>query len=366
MLHEVRVATRSSIWALTGLVLGALSWHPVWRHAAAAEVLVRLSHAPTAAPAVSRKDLWLEVGSERVLARAYLPSARAVRCIVIGHGVHYLGIDEPRLMRFATELARVNVAVLTPELADLADYRVTRAGADVLGGAAQWFSERCSAKVGLLGFSFAGGLALLAAEDPRYAAHLDYVASVGGYEDLGRVLRFLLTDTVETPSGPVQRKAHEYGLVVLIYEHIDALVPAPDRAVMRAAVKAWLEEKRSVAWAIASFRTTLAAERLFVAIASGNASDYDDALRSVLKHSEAASESLSPRRNLRSITVPVLLLHGRDDSVIPAEESIWADRDLHGRPHRTLVTPLIEHVEIAGTPTLMDRLRLVHFMAALL
>jgi len=117
--------------------------------------------------------------------------------LVIAHGVSYRGIDEPRLVPFAREIARTGRVVLTPELADLTDYRITGSSVGVITDSIRWLSARPEVsrpKVGLLGLSFAGGLSLVVAEDPEAARYLEYVTSVGGHDDLERVLRFLVSD----------------------------------------------------------------------------------------------------------------------------------------------------------------------------
>ncbi|HEY0468768.1 MAG TPA: hypothetical protein VGC79_31455 [Polyangiaceae bacterium] len=48
------------------------------------------------------------------------------------------------------------------------------------------------------------------------AEHLSFVTSVGGHHDLRHVLRFLIHNEIETPSGIAHSQAHEYGLVVLV------------------------------------------------------------------------------------------------------------------------------------------------------
>ena len=364
--------SRRAAWLLgVGLVVGMLSWIPARPFVMATEVLVDLSAAPRGSakdPSASAIDV--SVPSERgpVRARLYVPPVAAHRCAVVGHGVHYRGIDEPRLVRFATELSKAGAVVLTPELSDLADYHVTRAGADVLAASVLDLSARCPAgsKVGLIGFSFAGGLALLTATDSRVSPRLAYVASVGGYHQLRRVLTFLLTDTVQTLSGPVHRKAHEYGLVVLIYEHLDLFVPEDDLVVMRESIRAWLEEDRGRAWALASQRSSLRSESLFVALATGETESLKNVLSRALASGSASLEELSPAGKLRRIPVPVYLLHGTGDSVIPPEETMWADKELGDHPHRALVTPLIEHVELDKHFRLADALDLVQFMAGLI
>lgn len=364
----------ASAWLfVVATVLGALTFSLVRPWLDAAVVLLALS-APRRSdeplPPVTRRDLVLDGPSGPVPARLYVPHGRVHRCVVVGHGVHYLGIEEPRLVRFATDLAAVGTVVLTPELHELADYRITASGRDVLAVAVRHLSDVCRAvheeRVGLIGFSFAGGLSMLAAAEPDVAPHLAYVASVGGYVDLRRVLDFLLTDTVHSPQGLVHRKAHEYGIVVLSYEHLDAFVPEEDRAVMHDALRAWLHEDRKRAWTLASRRTTDAAERLFVSIAAGHFDEIRGKLRQIVRDEGVESVALSPTGKLASLSMPAYFLHGSGDSVIPPEETLFADEELRGRPHLALVTPLLEHVELNATKSGPDALSLVNFMAHLL
>ena len=88
------------------------------------------------------------------------------------------------MVPFARELARAGRVVLTPELADLADYRITRQGVAVIRDAALYLGARqdivSEPRVGLLGFSFAGGLALVAAAEPELAGRVELVTSVAG------------------------------------------------------------------------------------------------------------------------------------------------------------------------------------------
>lgn len=361
-----RLARVYALWAAAFLA-GAALFGPARRTVAATTLLIELGEKNAPSPRVRSVDLFVQNGAARIPARLYVPAVPIHRCAVIGHGVHFKGIDEPRLVNFAKRLAARGVLALTPELADLADYRVTRRSADVLSAAVHDLSSRCrGARVGLIGFSFAGGLSLLAASDAGTGSLLAYVASVGGYHDLFRELAFLLTDHVTTERGIVPRKAHEYGLVVLLYEHLDAFVPEEDLPAMQRAVRAWLMEDRAVAWAFASRTHTPAAERLFVDVATGRREAIRAGLASVLSRERDQETALSPAGKLSSIPVPVYLLHGQGDSVIPPEETLLAGVELADHDHVALVSPLIEHVEISGAPTLSDQWALVRFMSRLL
>src|SRR5713101_6464312 len=52
--------------------------------------------------------------------------------VILLHGIHRAGIEEPRLINFARTLAGAGYEVMTPELKDLADYRITTATIDTI------------------------------------------------------------------------------------------------------------------------------------------------------------------------------------------------------------------------------------------
>jgi pimeloyl-ACP methyl ester carboxylesterase len=209
-----------------------------------------------------------------------------------------------------------------------------------------------------LGFSFAGGLALVAVEDPKTAALVSAVTSVGGHHDLRRVLRFLIHNEIETPHGVVHQKAHEYGLVVLVYGNLEHFVPAQDLPAMREGFKAWLHEDQA--------RTTPEAERLWQLLEKGQLQALAPELDALLDRQNAELAAISAVGHLKRLNVPVYLLHGSHDSVIPSSETDAANLELDGTEHRALVSPLLEHVEVSKTAALADKLALVSFMAKVL
>src|SRR5205085_1280234 len=179
---------------------------------------------------VKESSVLLPCPRGSILARLYVPQGRSSASgLVLLHGVHHLGIDEPRLVHFARAFAQSGVVVLTPELKDLADYQVTPDCIDVIGSSANWLHREIGKPVGIMGLSFAGGLALLAAADPRYAPDISLVVAVGAHDDLARVARFLVTDRVEAPDGSIKKlPAEQYGALVLVYSHPKVFFSAAD------------------------------------------------------------------------------------------------------------------------------------------
>jgi dienelactone hydrolase len=363
--------------ALLVVSFAVLAAAPLSRWARAVEFLRDLAEAPAKPspaassqqqPRLTEEDVRVPGKDGPIRARLYYPTDRpGARGIVVAHGVHHEGIDERRLVPFARALARTGHVVLTPELAELADYRITASGIDVIRRSVLYLALRDvhvdGEPVGLLGFSFAGGLSLVAATDPGIARHLEFVTSVGGHHDLGRVLRFLVSNRIETPSGTRDEKAHEYGLVVLVYGNLERFVPAADLLAMRAGVKAWLEEDRPRARRLASERKTAESDRLWKLLEGGAVQKLAPELEAVLAEKERELGALSPRGRLGRVGVPVYLLHGSHDSVIPPSETDWAALELGSHPHDALVSPLLEHVSVAGAAGLSEKLALVRFMA---
>jgi hypothetical protein len=73
-----------------------------------------------------------------------------------------------------------------------------------------------------------------------------------------------------------------------------------------------------------------------------------------------------PVGQLSRLQVPVLLLHGRADPIIPSIELRWLARDVPAPWLRAaLVTPLLRHAEFPEPPKLRDAWRLVRFIKQL-
>lgn len=325
-----------------------------------------------APPLLDEVDVQIAASPRPIRARLYrLAGSGPRQGIVVAHGVHYRGIDEARLVPFARALAREGVVVLTPELFELTQYRVSPGDVAVIEAAVTYLAGRHDVvsddRVGLLGFSFAGGLSLIAASHPETQQHLNQVTSVGGHYDLMNVMQFLVTGQLDTPQGTRTAKPHEYGLLILIHQNVDSFVPEADRDTLRTAFVAWLHEDRDTARSAAQSLITPEGRRLFSLLENQRLAELSGKLLKILDAQRPELAALSPKGRLNALQIPANLLHGAGDAVIPPSETDWAERELSeaGVPHLSLVTPLIEHVEVEGEPNLIDKFRLVRFMAQL-
>jgi len=313
-------------------------------------------------------------GPGKLRARIYTPKAWNAQsksnapAMVIFHGVHHLGMDEPRMMGFASAMASCGIRVLTPELPGIKDYHVSQDSVEAIGASVKWLAAQTGGPVGVMGLSFAGGLALVAASEPQYHASFRFVVAVGSQDSMLRVAEYYLSGRDARADGSVETlEPHEYGPLVLEYENLDDFVPAQDLVPVRMVLRAHLYEDRP---------GEAAATRLLNEAQKHEAIDLMDTklpttraliAASITRHA-GDSAGLSPVGRLHMLGTPVYLLHGEGDNIIPAAETLWLASELE--PHdlkAMLVSPLLSHLDLNGPkPGAMDQWRLIHFFALMI
>lgn len=318
------------------------------------------------ARAITAQEVALPTEHGSLAARLYLPAgAGRAPGLVVVHGIHHLGMDEPRLVAFARAAAAGGFAVLTPQVSALADYHVDAASIATIGESAEWLQQRQgSGPPAVIGVSFAGGLALLAACDPRYAPHMRVLLLMGAYDDLGRVSRFLATSEAELPDGQkIPYPAHDYGASVFVYSHLEQFFSPQDHRAAHEGLREWLWEKPQdaqpwLAQLSPSGRSVL--ELLMARKIAQLRPQLLDAIQVDLPQLAA----LSPTDHLRNLQVPVYILHGSTDDIIPSTESLWLERDVPRQYLRgALITKAFAHVDPNKRADWREELRLVHFLS---
>ncbi len=375
------------ILALSFVVLCAVLAPPLVAHARATAFLLRLGgDAPAFAAMMEtevvseRLDLPGELSAQGgglsvVHARLYRPASTPVvgrpRGVVLAHGVHYLGIDEPRLVSLARSFAQAGLVVLTPELAPLADYRVDAPeNLETLRVSVRWLARRDDLVdthgVGLVGVSFAGGLSLRVASEDAIAKDLAFVVSIGGHHDMRRIARFFASDTAETPTGTVPWRAHDYGMAVLVFDAPERFVAKEDAPQLRVAVRAYLHESYALAEQEA-LKLSPEARAVFERVSHRDTQALAPKLLAAMPELSTAMAEASPVGRMANIHVPVFLLHGAHDNVVPPSESQWAALEAKDNPNvHLLVTAKIGHAELGDDAGTWATVELVHFMSEML
>lgn len=369
-------------WILLALAVAvAFAWGPVARHLRAASALLRFEQveegfggwlAQAGRHPVVREEVSLDTDAGAVLARRYRPKGETqASTLLLVHGVHFRGFDEPRLVQFARVLASAGLDVVTPQVPSLAALKVEPAATRLIGASAAAIAgEGGGREVGVMGISFAGGLALLAAGDPAYEEHIGYVAAVGAHHDLVRVARWFAGHPARGPDGEVApAEPHPYGAGVIIHRHVESFFPPQDVPEARKALELLLHERWKEARARLPNLSTEGQERLRAMLwPDEDRAALQRTMLDVIDAKQATFRRVSPIGKLDDLRKPVLLIHGTNDPVVPSPETLWIAHELpSGSVEEVVITPLLRHAERNGDePQWRQRWNLVHFLSRLL
>ena len=240
-------------------------------------------------------------------------------------------------------------------------------------------TSRRTAAVGIVGISFAGGLAI-AAGRPSVRDKIAFVMSFGGHGDLPRTMSYLATGESRTCPASRCMPPHDYGVAVILYGLADRVVPPEQMAALRDAIGTFLLASqltlRDMNQANATFQKardyarTLPepAATYMTYVNDRNVKKLGPALVPYLSALGADSPALSADRAPSPPAAPVFLLHGSGDTVIPAAESVLLGDDLRrkGVDVHLLLSNLITHAEVDRTAAAAETWKLVSFWANVL
>jgi dienelactone hydrolase len=320
-----------------------------------------------------------------VKVRFYTIDGDVKRSILLVPGIHSMGIEEPRLTALAKDLAATGFIVMTMALPDLQAYKITPRATDVIEDAVGWMSRQSNlapdGRVGIVGISFAGGLSISAAGRPSIRDKVAFVLSFGGHGDLPRVMKYLATGEAPHVAGLAVHPPHDYGVSVILYGLADrGVVPADQVAGLRDGIRTFLlasqltlvnmdQANATFAKARAMAKELPEPSRTFMNYVNDRAvKKLGPALVPFLDQLGASDPALSPQRALDPPTAPIFLLHGDEDTVIPAAESALLNDYLKskGTPVHLLLSNLITHAEVNKSATASDTWKLVSFWADVL
>jgi hypothetical protein len=344
-------------------------------------------------PAAPTVDVVVPTRSGSVAGRVYRPAAGFSRAIVLVPGVHRDGIDEARLVGLAQDLVATGFGVLTVAAPDLQRFRITPPVTDIIEDAILWASKQRElapdGRVSVLGISFSGGLAIVAAGRPSIRDRVASVTSFGGHGDLARVMHYLCSGEVvgdldrARQSGTVLgadhvqvHPPHDYGVAVVLLTLADRLVPPEQVAPLTEGIEGFLlassldmVDKARAAEEFSRMREYAATlpEPSRTLMEWVNDRAVDKLGPRLLPLVDALGDhpgmpALSPERAPAVPSAPVFLLHGTDDNVIPSVETVLLGEYLDGKTQvNGLLSGLITHAEVNRLPTATETWRLAAF-----
>lgn len=309
-----------------------------------------------AAPAPSVREVGYQTsGGIPVVADLYEPVAdHPAPGVVLVNGLEVEGRKYGTLVTLAGALARAGFVVLVPDGLDYANYRLLPEDVDALVAGFQWLAGQPSidpARIGFVGFSTGGSLALMAASDSRIANDVVSVAAVGSYYSLDTLLQASMTEYIRDANGAlVAYPRHPYVWGVVRNTLVTQLPEDLDQWILFQVFPDATPEPNAEGLAQVDLEElTPAGRAVFDLFTNRDPKDADLLLAYVRALLPTDLDRLSPETQLDGLRAPVHLLHQRGDAYIPVSESVRLERRLGGAPRARLTTlDVLEHVELSA------------------
>lgn len=366
-----------AILAIAAIVLAGLSaWRPLARGTEAALMLSDLAagakptffKSVTSAPA--RISVTYQVGGRVHAGDLYRPGKKPLAALILVPGALATGKDDPRLIAFAETLARARFEILVPDLPGVRalELRASDAG-DVADAVTHMngFEETSGLPLGIAALSYAAGPAILAALEPGIGAKVEFILAVGGYYDADAVLTFFTTGYYrDPPGGPWRRRTpNAYGKWLFVAGNAGLVADKRDGDLLAGIAARKLE---NLAADVADLAAQLGPEgrsiyEFVTNVDPGRAASLIAALPQVVR---AEIDALDlKRRDLSHLHPELILVHGRDDAIIPESESMALAAAVPAGRARLYLIERLSHVDL-GPMGIRDAANLWRALNALL
>lgn len=265
---------------------------------------------------VAHEEVLIPAGAQSIVADVYRP-ARARGAVVLVHGLSPAGRRHPELARLGGLLARHGLLALVPQFDGLAAFRLGGREVDEVAAAVRSLAGTTD-RLGLVGFSFGAGPALLAAAS---LPDLALVGSFGGYADLRRVIAYITTGTHEIDGTRHARRQEQYNRWKLLALLGPFVRGADDRRLLDAIARRRLTDPAA---SVRDLEAALGTDgRAVMALVTNEREDGVARLIAALPAAaREALDALSPLPAIPRIRGRLLIAHGVEDDSIPFTDSM--------------------------------------------
>ena len=258
----------------------------------------------------------------------YRPADDADAALVLVPGVAAAGRDDPRLVAFARTLSRAGFVVLVPDIprlralkVDSADIRdiadAVRHLADVVGPTGD------APAVGLVAVSYAVGPSVIAALGHDVRDRVRFVLAIGGYYDMRAVIAYVTTGAFRTGREQPWRhgRPNDYGKWVFLRSNADRVTDASDRALLAAIASRKLEAPAADVSALVD-RLGPEGQDVYALLVNRDPDRTPGLIATLPSSIRREIDALDPSgHDLAGLRARLILVHGRDDAVIPYTQS---------------------------------------------
>ena len=281
----------------------------------------------------------------------YLPPDPRAALLLIP-GVTPEGRDDPRLVAFAGALARHGFLVFAPELPGLRAQRVSRDDPDAIAAAgealASCYGPDVAPRFAVAAISYAVAPVVIAATMPPGDHRIALIVGIGGYHDVVAAITYLTTGYYrQSPGQPWRYGSPEPSAKWVFVLASASRVPDPqDRALLSEIAHAKLANPDADVRHLEA-RLGSGGRAMIALVRNADPERVPELIAALPESVRRDIEYLDlSRRQLGNLSADLLLIHGRDDPLIPATESLALAAAVPPGHAEVFVVGNLSHVEI--------------------
>ena len=319
-------------------------------------VLADIALGTVRTPAPRQMAIFYQIEGRTRTGDLYLPAQGRPRAgMVLLPGIVPQGGREPRLVAFAGALARAGFAVLVPNFPAFRQLMVRPGDARIAADAFHYLVRQPNlapaGRTGMGAFSYAVGVAVLASLQADVRTQVRFILGVGGYHDIGAVVRFFTTGYFQHQGQWFHLRPDPYGQWVFVNSSLPYLRSPVDKQILQSMVRLRLQNPRAD---LAPLATQLGPEgrALYALLSNRDPNQTPALLRALPIPLQAALSGMSlVDKPLQDLRARLILVHGMDDNLVPYPESIALTRAVPpGQARLYLIHRVLIHVEFDQAP----------------
>lgn len=269
----------------------------------------------------SRREVSFPLASGKGVADLYTPSGEGKHsALLLFLGVNPAGRDDPRIVGLAEGLARAGSVVMIPWSDTMTQRRIDPQEIDNLVWAFQYLvglEEVDANKAGMGGFCVGASLSVVAAQDPRIRDQVRFINFFGGYYDARDLVLAVVSSSRFSDGLQEPWKPDRLPVEVVRTHLIEGVQDDYERSLLH---RVFVLRDATLDAAVVDAMST--ESRAVFEMLSGTSLSRATELMEMLPVSTLASlETISPSTRIGDLKARILIMHDREDDLVPSEES---------------------------------------------
>ncbi|MCW7470239.1 alpha/beta hydrolase family protein [Leptospira kanakyensis] len=289
------------------------------------------------------KEIFIPIRNGSLRTDCYIPKSKSLGTIITINGLAPLGNRDPRFIIVNKSLQKIGYTVVSPFYDEICDYKISLRNIEDIKDSILFISKQKeispSGKVSIFSPSFSGSLSLIAASDKQIADRINCICTIGAYAKVDDIIGNLFAN----------QNLDEYGRMILLLNFLPISI-GKNESLFKAIKLTILDNyyKSKDLYLKPHYQKMKNADRLFFDQLKNDPEFRIKHWNVVLKKGGKNRElltALSVTNHISNLKLPILLIHGLKDDVVPANESVILHKKLitQGVNSKLCVTTLISH-----------------------